>query len=118
MSDDDNKIPYSNQHEEDPVLNAPENHGGQSSSSHQKPPSHAKQVWKGIGLLVLLHLLLFVFPIAFFFISVVQLIYLVPALIFFRKNRGIFQGLLIGAGVTFLLNAACFGLLISGNFRL
>ncbi|RAP75796.1 hypothetical protein [Paenibacillus montanisoli] len=77
--------------------------------------SHAKQVWKGIGLLALLHLLLFVFPMAFFFISVAQLIYLIPALIVFRNNTGIFQGLLIGAGVTFLLNAACFGLFLSSE---
>jgi hypothetical protein len=114
MSDDDNNRTVSNQHEEeDPVLNTLDNNGEQRSSSHQRPPSHAKAVWKGIGLLVLLHLLLFVFPAAFFFISVAQLIYLIPALIFFRKNKGIFQGLLIGAGVTLLLNAACFGLLIS-----
>lgn len=81
-----------------------------------QPPSYAKQVWAGIGLLALLHLLLFVFPIAFFFIGVAQLIYLIPALILFRNRKGVFQGLLIGAGVTFLLNAACFGLVLSGSF--
>jgi hypothetical protein len=83
-----------------------------------KSPGHIKQVWLGIGLLTVLHLLLFLFPIAFFFISVVQIIYLIPAIIIFRKKSGIVQGLLIGAGITFLLNAACFGLVVSGNFSL
>jgi len=83
-----------------------------------KSPGHIKQVWLGIGLLTVLHLLLFLFPIAFFFISVVQIIYLIPAILIFRKKSGIVQGLLIGAGITFLLNAACFGLVVSGNFSL
>jgi hypothetical protein len=83
-----------------------------------KSPGHIKQVWLGIGLLTVLHLLLFLFPIAFFFISVVQIIYLIPAILIFRKKSGIVQGLLIGAGITFLLNAACFGLVISGNLSL
>lgn len=83
-----------------------------------KSPGHTKQVWMGIGLLAVLHLLLFIFPVAFFFISIAQLIYLVPAILIFRKKSGIIQGLLIGAGITFLLNAACFGLVISGNFPL
>ena len=83
-----------------------------------KSPGHIKQVWLGIGLLTVLHLLLFLFPIAFFFISIAQIIYLIPAIIIFRKKNGIIQGLLIGAGITFLLNAACFGLLVSGNLSL
>ncbi|MDQ6423578.1 hypothetical protein RB620_29630 [Paenibacillus sp. LHD-117] len=83
-----------------------------------KPPGHMKQVWLGIGLLAVLHLLLFLLPIAFFFIGIAQLVYLLPALAIFSKRSGIVQGLLIGAGVTFLLNAACFGLLVSGTFSL
>ncbi|SFJ83011.1 hypothetical protein SAMN02799624_06167 [Paenibacillus sp. UNC496MF] len=81
-------------------------------------PGHTKQVWLGIGLLAVLHLLLFLFPFAFFFISIAQLVYLIPAILVFHKKSGIVQGLLIGAGITFLLNAACFGLLASGLFRL
>lgn len=73
------------------------------------PPSHMLQVWKGIGLLALLHLLLFLVPIAYFFIGVAQLLYLIPAIIICRKNQGMTQGLLIGAGITFLINVACFG---------
>ena len=71
-----------------------------------------RQVWKGIGLLALLHLLNFVFPIAFVLISVTQLLYVIPALILCRKNKGMVQGLLIGSGVTVLLNIACFGIVL------
>ncbi len=51
------------------------------------------------------------------FIGIVQLLYVLPAVfILRRKDRtGMMQGVLIGAGLTFLLNAACFGLLMSGT---
>ncbi|WP_051621043.1 hypothetical protein [Paenibacillus sp. UNC451MF] len=117
MSEDDIKAPNNNQHEEEPIPSVQEPEG-LNPSPPINPPSHALQVWKGIGLLLLLHLLLFIVPVAFFFISVAQLVYLIPALILFRKNRGILQGLLIGAGITFLLNAACFGLLLGGDLRI
>ena len=84
--------------------------------SDQENKVHAKHVWIGIGLLAVLHLLLFIFPFSFLFIGVAQLVYLIPVLIYFRKNKGMVQGLLIGAGITFLLNAACFGLVIGGAF--
>jgi hypothetical protein len=80
-----------------------------------KPEGHTRQVWKGIGLLALLHLLNFIFPISFVLISATQLLYLIPALILCRKNSGMVQGLLIGAGVTVLLNVACFGIVL-GNY--
>lgn len=83
-----------------------------------KRPGHTKQVWLGIGLLAALHLLLFLVPVAFFFISVAQVLYLIPAIVIFRKRSGVVQGLLIGAGITVLLNAACFGLVISGTWSL
>jgi hypothetical protein len=76
------------------------------------PRSHTKQVWKGIGLLTLLHLLVLIFPVVFFAIGIVQIIYLLPALIICRNNTGMVQGLLIAAGITFLLNAACFGIVM------
>lgn len=83
-----------------------------------KPPGYMKQVWAGIGILAALHLLLYLFPVAFFFIGFAQLIYLLPALVIFRQKSGILQGLLIGAGITFLLNIACFGMFMGGVFRL
>ena len=89
------------------------------SVEQEKEERHSKEVLKGIGLTALLHLICaavsFVFPFAIFTIGVVQLAYIIPAtLIYWQKGRiGIVQGLLIGAGVTFLLNAACFGYVIS-----
>lgn|GEM_PF-1873039 len=82
--------------------------------SKKKSSYHLKHVWLGIGMLAILHLLFFFFPAAFFFIGVVQIVYLIPATLIFNKYPGIVQGLLIGGGITFLLNAACFGLFISG----
>ena len=86
-------------------------------SDKEKSPHHIRNVWTGIGILALCHLLLFLFPIGFFFISIVQVIYLIPAIIIFHKREGIFQGLLIGAGITVLLNVACFGLFLSGGLN-
>ncbi|GFN32301.1 hypothetical protein [Paenibacillus xylaniclasticus] len=84
----------------------------------QSHSDHIKQVLLGIGLLAALHSLLFLIPTAFFFISFAQILYLVPAILIFNKKSGIVQGLLIGAGITFLLNVACFGLFASGYIRL
>ena len=44
-------------------------------------------------------------------IGIIQWFYVIPAVIIAarKKRPGIVQGLLIGAGVTVLLNAACFG---------
>lgn len=74
-----------------------------------RPRRHSVELWKGIGLTALLHLLLLLFPVLYFGIGIVQLVYIIPALVICRKNTGMVQGLLIGAGITFLLNAACFG---------
>jgi hypothetical protein len=95
-------------------------------------PQHAAEqkgsLWPGFGLSILLHL--FQIPIAIFiliffkgedqmfvifppmFIGVSQLIYMVPAIIIFavKKKAHIVKGLLIGASIVFLLNAACTGL--------
>lgn len=111
MSEHDNKMPPENpQEEEENVQPTQDKQGEPGSPSLDKTPNHTLQVLKGIGILALLHLLLFFVPIAYFFIGVVQMVYLFPALMFFSKNSGIQQGLLIGAGITFLLNAACFGI--------
>jgi hypothetical protein len=80
------------------------------------PRRHGADVWKGIGLTALLHLIPLVFPVLYFFIGVAQLVYIIPALIICRKNTGMVQGLLIGAGITLLLNAACFGIM-TASFR-
>lgn len=77
-----------------------------------RKPWKSSQVWKGIGLVFLLHFLLMLLPVGYLFIGVTQLIYVVPALIWCRKDTGLVQGILIGAGITFLLNAACFGIVM------
>lgn len=79
------------------------------------PPPFPKTsgIGKGIGILALLHLILIVYPTAYFAIGLVQLLYVIPALIYFRKRTPVLQGILIGAGITFLLNAACFGIVFA-----
>lgn len=76
----------------------------------------AREIWKGIGLTALLHLLWILFPVAYFAIGIAQLIYMVPAIVIaFKKGRRQFgQGLVIGAAITFLVNTACFGLVTTG----
>lgn len=68
--------------------------------------------WKGFGLAALLHLLLFLYPPAFILIGIVQFIYLIPAMVIVRKREGMIPGILAASAVTFLLNAACFGIVI------
>lgn len=81
-----------------------------------KRPWKAGRVWAGIGLVLLLHLIPLLMPVAYFFIGVAQLVYVIPALIICRKDTGMMQGILIAAGVTFLINAACFGIVLGSNF--
>ncbi|GAA0137153.1 hypothetical protein YSY43_39940 [Paenibacillus sp. YSY-4.3] len=85
----------------------------------KEPPKrdHTIEVFKGIGILALLHLLLIFVPMSYFFIGIAQIVYLIPAAVvaFAKKRVGIGQGLLIGGAVTFLLNAACFGVIMA-NF--
>jgi hypothetical protein len=73
-------------------------------------------VWQGIRLTLLLHLFqipmgLLTFLVSPIAIGISQLAYMLPAIIIARKRKETekAQGLIIGASVTFLLNAACFG---------
>ena len=75
-----------------------------------------RDTWLGLGLCLLLHLLQVPMmrlsrSMALWWIGVSQLVYIVPAiLIAKRRGRpGIVKGLIVGASLTFLLNAACFG---------
>lgn len=75
-------------------------------------------VFIGLGLTLLLHLiqvpLFFISSgVSLFGIGVSQLVYVVPAIVVARsKGRPeIGKGLIIGAALTFLLNAACFTLI-------
>lgn len=83
-------------------------------------------IWLGIGLAALAHilvaLLLFAFTdygkLPFLFIGLFQLIYLVPlsllVLLNKRFGKSMSAGVWMAAGIAFLLNAACFGLFITG----
>lgn len=93
-----------------------------------------KQVWLGILYCLLLHVaaaaliygiisvadaetVTILLLMALGFIGVTQVLYITPAAIIAKKKgrTGIMQGLLIGAGITFLLNAACYGLVFSSH---
>ncbi|MFS0840857.1 hypothetical protein [Paenibacillus sp. 1P03SA] len=81
----------------------------QDGSGRPRRPWNGLDVWKGIGWVALGHLLwLFALPM-FFGIGIVQMIYVLPLLLIYSKRTAVVQGILIGAGITFLLNAACFG---------
>ena len=81
-------------------------------------------VWAGLGLTVLLHLCqapmgVVTGAISVLLIGVSQVLYMIPALVIVHsKGRTkTFNGLLIGAGITFLLNAACTGLVLFAVIR-
>lgn len=81
-------------------------HGG---SGGTRRPWNGLDVWKGIGWVALGHLLwLFAIPM-YLGIGIVQVVYVLPLLFIYGKRTAVLQGILIGAGITFLLNAACFG---------
>lgn len=86
---------------------------GDTPPSTEKPDS----VRHGLGMLVLLHM--FQLPLAAFsawiVIGLSQLIYVLPFTIYLWRDgrKQSVKGMLIGAGITFLLNTACFGIVIS-----
>jgi hypothetical protein len=72
------------------------------------------EIWRGVGLAFLLHLIQIplTFATAFFsliFVGISQLLYIIPAIAIYQgKGRpGVVKGLIIAAAVTFLLNATC-----------
>lgn len=71
----------------------------------------------GIGLCALLHLFqVLLLPVAGpFWIGISQLVYVVPAVLIARKKGQVetAKGLWIGAGITFLINIACFGVVMA-----
>src|SRR5215475_6214268 len=86
-------------------------------------PSRQAEIWRGIGLALLLHLIQIPLAALTMFISLVfmgisQLVYIIPAIIFYYRGgrRGAVKGLIIAAAVTFLLNATCSALVL-GNLN-
>jgi len=74
-----------------------------------------KQFWLGILLTAALHLVWLLYPIGYALIGLAQLAYVTPLIIYaaLKGKKKLLQGVLVAAGVTFLVNAACFGLVIS-----
>jgi len=108
----------------------PETYPEAHPESHPEPRpeeqrSRQEDIWRGVGLALLLHLIQL--PLAavtvFFsliFMGISQLLYIVPAIfIYRRKGRpGVVIGLIIAAAITFLLNGACSALVLGNlNFR-
>ncbi|ASS75262.1 hypothetical protein CIG75_09875 [Tumebacillus algifaecis] len=83
-------------------------------------PNSTVNFFLGFGLVIVGHLFqllvtLLGIPVVFL-VGVVQLIYVIPLIIWARRNpsrAGMVPGILVSAGIAFLLNAACFGLLFS-----
>ena len=87
-------------------------------------------VSSGLGLTLLLHLIQIPMDLilgvlsptlgfgCLIFIGVSQLVYMIPAILNYKKKgeTETVKGLIIGASVTFLLNAACTGILF-GNLQ-
>ena len=85
-----------------------------------KPAADKNDVWRGVGVALLLHLIqvplmLVTAAISLIFIGLSQLIYIIPAIVIYnRRNRpGVVKGLIIIAAITFLLNATCTALVFS-----
>ena len=93
-------------------------------SNNQNPDDHPaspddqqlqrREIWRGVGLAFLLHLiqipLTFVTAfVSLIFVGISQLVYIIPAIIFYWRDgrRGVVKGLIIAAAITFLLNATC-----------
>jgi hypothetical protein len=89
------------------------------------PASRPLDVFLGLGLLVFCHIAAGIVTggIGLIFLGVLQLLYVVPIVFASRRSgrRGIATGLIIGASITFLLNATCWGVLVfslgSGSFH-
>jgi hypothetical protein len=87
-------------------------------------------VWAGLGLTLVFHVVFGMlagflstitngsFAVVFIFPGLTQLVYIVPAYLYFQRQGrpGVAKGLVIGAAITFLLNAACYGLILGASF--
>ncbi len=86
-----------------------------------EPQAPNRDVWVGLGLTLLLHLVqvplaFLTMAISLIFLSISQLFYIIrPSSVYQHKGRpGVVKGLIIGAAITFLLNVTCAGLML-GN---
>jgi len=106
----------------------PNNHIPDDYSSHpearpEEQRSGQEEIWRGIGLALLMHLIQLPLAAVTVFLSLVfmgisQLLYIIPAIVIYRRRGrpGVVKGLIIAAAVTFLLNATCTALVL-GNLN-
>lgn len=86
--------------------------------NEEKAPRETGQVILGVLLAIGLHLLQVPLMVlgfgSFALVGVTQLVYLLPAIFMARRagKQALMKGLIIGGALTFLLNAACFGIVI------
>jgi len=77
-------------------------------------------VWKGIGWVTLGHLVAYLIAVTtdtwllVLAIGMTQLLYTLPMTVIFRNHDGMVTGVWIAFGLTFLLNSACFGIVLFG----
>jgi hypothetical protein len=82
------------------------------------PPNPERNTFlRGFGLVLLLHLALVVasFGMVLFLIGLLQLAYVIPFAIKARKQHETarLQGILVAAGITILLNGACYAFILT-----
>ena len=78
-------------------------------------------IWTGIALTILLHLIqiplsFLTSGLSFLFIGLSQLLYMIPVFLWVtvrQKELELSKGLVVGAAITFLLNATCVGIVFS-----
>lgn len=63
-----------------------------------------RDIFKGIGLVIIMHFLPAVIPAVYLLIGLFQWIYIIPAVILCRKNKGMVAGILIAAAITLIAN--------------
>lgn len=80
-----------------------------------QPIRSNKDAWVGVGITVVVNLILFLIPSWVFFVWLIQWVYILPCVILaliLRRPR-IAQGMLIGGGLTLVLNTALCGYIVS-----
>jgi hypothetical protein len=77
-----------------------------------------KQFWLGVLLTTVLHIVWLAYPAGYVVIGLTQLVYVVPLLIYaaVKGKKKLLQGVLVAAGVTFLVNTACFGIVLGSLY--
>jgi len=103
----------------------PDDYSPRPEAGLEGQPSRQGEIWRGVGLALLMHLIQVPLAAATVFISLVfmgvsQLLYIIPAIVIYRRKGrpGVVKGLIIAAAITFLLNATCSALVLSNlDFR-